>query len=218
MSDLLTKVIPLSMGAAVSPTVLAAIVLVLGGRRSILRGLAFSLGALTVLAGLTISGLLISDQAEPSATRVRVTHDVYGLLGVVLLSLAVITLLRSRTRSETGAPVHTSDPRADAGLLSVYALGFGLMISNLSTILLYLPAMHAVSVSGASTSARVIAVVIALAITSIPFTVPMVLRIALPGRSVPIFSAINRFVTDHQRAITIVVEVGFGLYLVSRAL
>jgi len=218
MSELLSRIIPLSLGAAVSPTVLAAIVLVLGGRRSLARGFAFTAGVFTVLAGLTVSGLVISHQSQPSATRVQVTHDVYGLLGVVLLSLAVISLLRARTHSGTGTPVHTSDPRTDAGLLAVFALGFGLMISNLSTILLYLPAMHMVSSSEASTSAKTLAVVIALAITSIPVTVPMLLRIALPRRSIPIFSAINRFVTDHQRAITITVEVGFGIYLIWRAL
>jgi Sap, sulfolipid-1-addressing protein len=218
MSELLSKVIPLSLGAAVSPTVLAAIVLVLGGRRSLARGVAFTLGVFTVLAALTMSGLVISHHSDPSAARIRVTHDVYGLLGVVLLSLAVISLLRPRTHSDTGTPVHTDDPRTDKGLLAVFALGFGLMISNLSTILLYLPAMHSVSASSATTSAKVVAVVIALAITSIPVSVPMLLRIGLPRRSVPIFAAINRFVTDHQRAITIAVEVGFGVYLIARAL
>ena len=42
MSDLLTSVIPLALGAAVSPTVLAANVIILGGRRSITRGLVFT--------------------------------------------------------------------------------------------------------------------------------------------------------------------------------
>ncbi len=218
MNDLLSKVIPLSLGAAVSPTVLAGIVLVLGGRRSLARGASFAFGVLTVLAALTVGGLLVSHHSQPSATQVQVTHDVYGLLGIVLLSLAVISLLRSRTHSDTGTPVQTSDPKTESGLLAVYALGFGLMISNLSTIVLYLPAMHTVSESAASTSAKVIAVAIALAITSIPVTVPMLIRIGLPRRSVPIFAAVTRFVTNHQRVITLTIEVGFGFYLLYRAI
>lgn len=218
MSDLLSRVIPLSLGAAISPAVLTAIVLVLGGRRAIARGAAFTAGVLSVLAGLTASGLLISHQVEPSPMRVRVTHDVYGLLGIVLLSLAVISVLRSRTHSDTDTPVRTSDPATSTGLLAVFALGLGLMISNLSTILLYLPAMHVVSASSASTTDKAIAVALALAITSLPATLPLLLRVALPRRSVPIFGAINRFVTDHQRAITTSVEVGFGVYLIARAI
>jgi hypothetical protein len=228
MTDLLTRVIPLALGAAVSPAVLAAIVLILGGRRAIARGTAFAAGFATVLALLTVSGLLISHQTDPSAARVQITHDVYGLLGVVLLALAVISLLRSRTRSETGTPVRTSDPGintgtdtgtgTDHGLFAVYALGFGLMISNLSTILLYLPAMHAVSSSTAAFDAKVAAVVLAALITSLPVTAPLVLRIALPKRSAPIFGAVNRFVTVHQGAITICVETLFGVYLIYRSL
>lgn len=218
MNELLSKVVPLALGAAVSPAVLTAIVLILGGRRAIIRGAAFTAGVLTVLAGLTVSGLLITHHSHPSATRTQITHDVYGLLGIVLLTLAIITLLRSRTHSDTGTPVRTSDPERSSGLLPVFGLGFGLMISNLSTILLYLPAMHAVSESSISTAGKAIAVAVTLTITSIPVTVPMLLRICLPRRSVPIFASINRFVTGHQRAITITVEIGFGLYLIYRAL
>lgn len=218
MNELLSKVIPLALGAAVSPAVLTAIVLILGGRRAIARGAVFTAGVFTVLIGLTLSGLLITHRSDPSAARVQITHDVYGLLGVVLLSLAIISLLRSRTHSDTGTPVHTSNPETSTGLLAVFGLGFGLMISNLSTILLFLPAMHSVSESSVSTASKAIAVLITLAITSIPVTVPMLLRICLPRRSAPIFGAINRFVTGHQRAITITVEIGFGLYLIYRAL
>jgi len=218
MNELLSKVIPLALGAAVSPAVLTAIVLILGGRRAIARGAMFTVGVLTVLSGLTIRGLLITHHSDPSATRTQITHDVYGLLGIVLLVLAIITLLRPHTHSDTGTPVHTSDPETNSGMLAVFGLGFGLMISNLSTILLYLPAMHAVSESTISTASKAIAVAVALAITSIPVSVPMLLRICLPQRSAPIFGAINRFVTGHQRAITITVEIGFGLYLIFRAL
>jgi hypothetical protein len=77
MSDLLTRVIPLALGAAVSPTVLAANVIILGGRRSIARGVVFTAGFATVLAGLTVSGLVITHRAQPSATRVQITHAVY---------------------------------------------------------------------------------------------------------------------------------------------
>ncbi|MBU6329885.1 MAG: GAP family protein [Acidobacteria bacterium] len=217
MSDLLSRVIPLSIGAAISPAVLAVIVVVLGGRRAVARGAVFTAGVLTVLVGLTVSGLLISHQSHPSPERVRITHDVSGLLGVLLLCLAIITILRSRTHSDTGAPVHTSDPAADRGLVAMYVLGFGLMISNLSSIVLYLPAMHAISDAGVSGEDRVLAVAIALLITSVPATVPLLLRIALPRRSGPIFATVNRFVTSHSRAITVTVEVGFGVYLVVRA-
>lgn len=218
MSDLLSRVIPLSIGAAISPAVLAVIIVVLGGRRAVTRGAVFAAGVLTVLVGLTVSGLLISHQSHPSPERIRITHDVYGLIGVLLLCLAIITLLRPRTHSDTGTPVHTSDPSADKGLLAMFVLGFGLMISNLSTIVLYLPAMHAVSDSDASSADRILAAAIAFLITSLPATAPLLLRIALPRRSGPIFARVNTFVTDHNRAITITVEVGFGLYLIYRAL
>lgn len=217
MDQLLTKIIPLSLGAAVSPTVLGVLLIVLGGKRAIARGLAYTVGVLTVLAGLTAVGLILTHNAGTDATRVEVTRGIDAVLGVLLLIAAIVTILRSRTHSDSGEPVVTSDPKHESGLIACFVLGLGLMISNGSTILLYLPAMHAISASGVSGSDKALAVAIAFLITSIPATLPMATRIAVPRASARVFERLHLWVTDNQRTITIAIEVILGAFLLYKA-
>lgn len=54
------------------------------------------------------------------------------------------------------------------------------MVSNFSTILLHLPDMRVINDAQVSTSANVIAIVIAFVITSLPATAPYAFRLCAP--------------------------------------
>ena len=219
MGDLLPKILPLSLGAAMSPTSLAALLVVLAGRRPIARGAAYLVGWLTVLVGLSAIGLWGVRQTAPSPTTETVGHVVDGIAGVLLLLLALGTVLMSALR---GPAVATDEvPSATdhrPGLGGAFLLGVAMMVTNLSTILLYLPAMHAISMAHVARSDEVVAFALAFLITSLPVTLPFVVRIAAPGPSSRAFERLHRFLTAHQRTIGIVVEVVFGVWLVVKAL
>ena len=217
MDELLTKIIPLSLGAAVSPTVLGVILMLLGGKRAVARGLAFTVGVLTVLAGLTAVGLILTRNADTDATREAVTRAIDGTLGALLLIAALATIVRARTHTHTDEPKATADPKHQASISACFLLGLGLMLSNGSTILLYLPAMHAISASGVSGSDKAIAVAIAFLITSIPATAPLTARVAVPTASARLFERMHGFVSAHQRVITITIEVVLGVFLLTKA-
>ena len=141
MGDLLTKVLPLSLGAAVSPTVLGVILVILSGRRAVARGGAYLAGVLLVLAGLTVVGLYGVRDTDPSPATVSIERVVDGIAGVLLLLLALGTVLRAALR-DPATPADQPPPDSDRqhGLGGAFVLGIAMMVSNFSTILLYLPA------------------------------------------------------------------------------
>lgn len=222
MGELLSKVIPLALGAAVSPTVLIVVLLVLSGRRAIARGTAFVAGVLVVLSGLTVLGLLLSKPAHASAVQTDVTRAIDGLVGTLLLLLAARTVMRMILSRRTGSsePTDTSgtDAQRSTGLVTAFVLGVAMMLSNFSTILLYLPAMHEISTSTVGFRDKVLAVALAFVITSIPATGPLALRLTLPDASARLLDRLRTLATRYQRQIGITIELVFGVYLVVKAL
>lgn len=222
MGELLSKVIPLALGAAVSPTVLIVVLLVLSGRRAIARGTAFVAGVLVVLSGLTVLGLLLSKPAHASAVQIDVTRAIDGLVGTLLLLLAARTVMRMILSRRTGSsePTDTSgtDAQRSTGLVTAFVLGVAMMLSNFSTILLYLPAMHEISTSTVGFRDKVLAVALAFVITSIPATGPLALRLTLPDASARLLDRLRTLATRYQRQIGITIELVFGVYLVVKAL
>jgi len=219
MGDLLTRLLPLSLGAAISPTVLAVALTVLSGRRAVARGVAYVAGVLLVLGGLTAIGLYGVRRTAPSATTTEIGHVVDGIAGVLLLLLAIGTILRGALRDPAAPPPETAPPpEHQPGLRGAFVLGLAMMLANFSTILLYLPAMHLVSASGVPVGDKAIAVALAFVITSLPATMPLLFRVVAPGPAGRMFDGLHTFITRHQRRIGVTIEVLFGVYLVVKAL
>lgn len=219
MGDLLTKVLPLSLGAAVSPTVLGVILVILSGRRAVARGGAYLAGVLLVLAGLTVVGLYGVRDTDPSPATVSIERVVDGIAGVLLLLLALGTVLRAALR-DPATPADQPPPDSDRqhGLGGAFVLGIAMMVSNFSTILLYLPAMHIISAADVPGADKAAAVALAFVITSLPGTAPFVFRLAAPRVAVPAFARLHEIVARHQLQITVAIEVIFGVWLVVKAL
>jgi hypothetical protein len=218
VGELLSKVVPLSIGAAFSPTVLALLLVVLSGRRSVARATSFLVGLLLVFAGLTVLGLAISHSTHASPNRSEVTRAIDLMAGALLLVLAVGTLLRGLLR-EPGVPEEEAPrPERDPGLFSAFLLGVVIMTTNFSTILLYLPAMRAISAARVANSDKVVAVAVALVVTLLPVLVVYLLAVLVPSYSKPVLDRMHGFIDRHQRTIGITIEVVFGVYLVVKGL
>jgi len=219
VGELLGRVIPLALGAAVSPAVLTVGVLILSSpRRPVARGVAFAAGTITVLLGLTALGLLVLDRFNahhPSATQRAVTDAVDVTLGIVLLALALRTVLRGRDPTVESAP---RSPRDQGGLATSYGLGIVMMVTNLSTIVLYLAAVKTIGRADVSDADQAVALVVAVMITSLPATVPLLLRVVVPGPSQRTLANLDGVMTRHRRAIVVTVEVIFGVYLVVKGI
>ncbi len=215
MGALLTAVLPLALGAAVSPTLLALQLLVLSGKHHRLaRAWALAGGAALVLAVFsllcaTALSRLHTDHGHKSAT------DAVVLLasGILLGALAV----RSRIRKPTVGEKHTSSIGGRLGSASTFwffGVGAVGMVVNFSTLLLVLPAVHEIIHASTATSAKATAFVVMYLIVLLPVLVPVVLAQILGRRADRALDATNWWVGRNARTIGTVIEAVFAVYLI----
>jgi cytochrome c biogenesis protein CcdA len=219
MGDLLAKVMPLALGAAVSPTALAAAVVVMASRtRPVARGAMFVAGFLVVLGGFTFLGLTLLSQMTPHVTPTsrRISGAVDLALGIVLLAFGLRELLLRSTPSPDPAD-DTHAPKG-TGLTAAFALGAVLMLTNFTSLVLYLPALQDVNRARTSDSAKVVAVAVLFLFTALPALVPLGGRIVAPVTSARVLSRLGTFMTLHKRGVTVAVAGIFGTYLLVRGL
>lgn len=212
MGNTLARVLPLALGAAVSPTVLIVMLVVLSGpNRPRARGAMLALGGCIVLLGLTALGLTLLGHG---VTNRSASNPLYAWIDIgfgVLLLLAGI-------RALVAAPEPSKPPAEDGGdgparLGRFFGLGVVVMLTNVTTIALYLPAMKVVAVSGLSAADQAVILGIALAITGVALWVPLLPDVLAPRTADRVLGGMHRFMTVHQRAITVVVCFGFAAYL-----
>ena len=163
MNQLLAVVIPLSLGAAVSPTVLTVVVLTLSGKVAPrARAWAETAG---VTVGLVLATILFLVAAQWLATMrpnptVLASTDV--LFGVALLGLAVWTAVRKKPASAKQRARRGPKDSAGAALPAYFGIGLALLVTDASSIVLYLPAMKEIVNSSVAQPQK-------LAVAAIPF-------------------------------------------------
>ncbi len=220
MAALLASVLPLAIGAAVSPTLVALQLLVLTGpTKPIARAWALALGSALVLAAFSLLGLTVLDHLHP------VGHGHHSVRGAAIMFVAAgllaLLAVRSMARRPTSAEQQTSHT-ADrlAGAPTAWFVGVGAlgMVVNFSTLLLFLPALHEITRSSVDLAGRSVAFALLFVITLLPVLLPVGLVTVMGPRADPVLATTHRFVSKHARSIGIVIEVVFAAYLVVRGL
>lgn len=104
MGELLAKILPLALGAAVSPILLTITLYLLSSKsRPLARTAAFTAGATIELLAIGFAALLLLDRSTEGASHSSTseTHAIVTLvLGILLLLLAARSVARRRNRSD----------------------------------------------------------------------------------------------------------------------
>ena len=216
MAALLASVLPLAVGAAVSPTLLALQLLVLTGTtKPVARAWALAGVAAAVLAAFSVLGVTVLEHLRPAE------HHHHSVRGAVIMFVAagLLAVLAVRSLLKRPTPAEQQKSRTAERLetaptywfVGVGALG---MVVNFSTLVLFLPALHEITRSSVGTSGRIVAFAVLVVVTLLPVLAPVVLVSALGSRVAPALDATHAFVTRHSRQIGVVIEVVFAVYLV----
>ena len=218
MGTLLIAVVPLAIGAAVSPTLLALQLLVLTGPTDRLpRAWALAGGSALVLAAFSILGFTVLVKLHPdhhghgSFRDALIMFVAGGLLGL----LALRSLLHRPTTGEQqkSRMAGRLDTAPTSWFLVMGAIG---MVVNFSTLLLFLPALHEITRSAVGVFGRATAFAVLYLVTLLPVLVPVGLVTILGPRADPALDATHSFVTRNSRRIGLVIEVVFAIYLVGK--
>jgi hypothetical protein len=218
MGTLVLAVLPLAIGAAISPTLLALQLLVLTGpTKRLPRAWALAGGSGLVLAAFSILGFTVLVKLHPGHDGHRSLRDALimfvagGLLGL----LALRSLLHRPTTGEQqkSRMAGRMDTAPTSWFIGMGAIG---MVVNFSTLLLYLPALHEITRSTVGGLGRASTFAMLYLITLLPVLVPVGLVTVLGPRADPALDATHGFVTRHSRRIGLVIEVVFAVYLVGK--
>lgn len=211
MTSLLGEVLPLALGAAVSPVLLTLQVLVLTGRRSPLaRALAVAVSCTAVLVVFAVLGVTVL-----TVSGHRKASTPYGVVKAVAAALLVCLAARQLLRKPTAGESHakrTSSLLAEAGTPAFLWIGALAMLTNFTTLVLYVPAVHTIVRSGADTTEKAVVFVILVVIVLLPVLVPLVAVAALGERVRPALARLGDAAAAHSR------EVSAALCLVFAAL
>jgi hypothetical protein len=220
MAALLVSVLPLAVGAAISPTLLALQLLVLTGpAKPLPRAWALAAGSALALAVFALLGLTVLNHLHPAE------HDHHSVRGAVVMFGAATLLAALAVRSLRHRPMPADEHTSRTARLlktapTYWFVGAGAigMVLNFSTLVLFLPALHEITRSTATLLARAIAFSLLFVITLSPVLVPVGLVSILGDRATPALEATHTFVTKHSRQIGIAIESVFAVYLVVRGL
>jgi len=203
MSGLLLQVLPFAIGAAVSPTLLTLELLVLTGKTDPKsRAWLFVAGASSTLLifGLLSATLLNNVPIPQGINRDPVSIILKALIALVLLALGLRQLLAKPTPGER----HRSRTqlRMDSAKAPVF-FGVGVigMATNLSTLVLYLPALHAIVHAPEPESTKWVVGLVLWIVTILPIVLPVLAVSALGHRSDAFLSKMNVWTTSHSRQI-----------------
>jgi threonine/homoserine/homoserine lactone efflux protein len=213
VGHLLGIVLPLALGAAITPTIVGVQVVTLSAPRSPLKrawllaaGCAVVLIVESAVALALAGGTGWSDGSSTPGAIVK-------LVAAALLVLLGVRTLRRRGKRE--APAKRADePRLGRS----FALGAGLMATNFSSLILYFPAMHEIGSSDAGATAQIVAFVLVFAITMLPAVGPPLVVGLLGERARPPLERLNRAFTEHRDQIGAAVCFVFAALLTAFAL
>jgi hypothetical protein len=210
LGSLLAIVLPLALGAAVTPTIIGVqLVTLSGGARPLARSWALAAGCAVVLLAVSALALLVAGISNA-------LEDPSPAGGVVKLVAAVLLAglgVRALRRRDSAGPAAAHDGDEQPHLRRSFALGAGLMAANFSSLVLYFPAMHAIGISDAGIGAQLTAFALAFTIALIPAWAPPLLVRALGDRARGPLDRLSRFFTAHRQAIAATLCFGFAVLL-----
>ena len=208
MSSLLSDVVPLALGAAISPVLFLLQLNALTGTRPIARGAALTAGAAVVLIiGSTVGVLLGGTGFSERETLQAIINIAFGVL---LLAVGLRALLR---------PPKPKPPEPDTkpkSIRSAFLAGAGGMATNVTTFALYIPALALIAGSNLPLGQRGLAGLIILLITLMVAWVPLLLAVAIPSASERLLPALGNWMNANSRWIQVVLCFGFGIWLLAK--
>lgn len=184
MGELLALILPLALGAAVSPLTLLAMLAVLSGPRPIARGAALTAGVITLtglLLGVGFVLITATDYGEPGTRGPLGSPVASTTVGGALITYAAYLFFHRPADAGDPGPIarRLDDPRTS--LMGFYGAGVGLTLVNISSLVLLLAIINNVAESRVSLGTALIVLTIAGLIATLAASGPLL--VALLGVS-----------------------------------
>ncbi len=216
MAHLTQQVLPLALGAAFSPTILAISLLILSGPHGRGRMIVFTVANVATLALIGVVWVFLFKHSTGDSTdsaKQAASAAVDTTLGVILLIIGLRAWLREPRPKEE----HDTSAK-EPELVRYGLLGVVMMLSNLTTLALFLPASKEIALSHLALPGRAAVLAMLVVIATVTSWGPLLLSIAAPATATRVLGGIDRFTTRHAKPITVIVCFAFGTYLIIKGM
>ena len=208
MSELLSKVIPLAIAAAINPTgILVLMALLATAKRA---GLFLCLGFCAVFIGFgaVVLGFGLRLDLKPSTTSA-----IIDIVAAVLIAYLGWRALRKKPK-----PEDEKKTKKPMGAAEGFAAGAALAASDFSSIIPYLVALKEMAISGVSKLDAWLALIVFLLIMLAPMVVPTALVFAAPSTADKVLGPVRRVLQKHGNTIIAVVCFVIAVYLAEKGI
>ena len=218
-AELLMRVLPLAIAAAFTPTLLALQLLVVAGESWVRRSIAVAVAnavAFAIVITIVLAGLA---QLPDQGTGHLGTIDrwIRGVCGALLL-LACVFFLWPHPEMSRRAQASLERRAKNASIWVFFGLAFYFSITDLSSFIVLIPALHEVTVSTLAIEFKAVVVLIVLAVALSTTWLPPTARAVLGRRITPFLDRLYQFVMTYQFQIVGTVCLIFGIYLLATGL
>lgn len=201
------EILPLAIGAAISPTGLLFVMMILSGKgNSKKSALGFVLGGTLFLA---ILGLFIFFTAKPvvnSTDHPNVTSSIIDIvLGILILGIVVKSVFFKKKPKN-------DDSKKKKRPYSI--MGFLYMFINISTLIPFIAAVKIISMNKLAPWDGLAILLVTILITMSMIAFPVAITYALPHESQKILDPVNRFMAKNGSKISNVYFGLMALYLI----
>ena len=218
MDGLLVGTIPFAIGAAVSPTVLTVVVLILAsGQHARRRAWLFAVGGIVFTAVFILVCRTVLTQVSGSSSGPNtVDRIIEAVLAAGLVLLAALPYIRPRTADHGPSRVQ----RLLGSDRSAVFIGLGIvaMALNGSTLIIVLAGSHHITEADAPTQAKILAALLLLVGAVLPLVIPPLLVTILGHKADAMLERLNAFTTAHQRAINTIILLLIAALLAYKAI
>ncbi|GMQ94142.1 MAG: GAP family protein [Acidimicrobiia bacterium] len=218
MGDVVSEILFLAVGVAVSPVPIAAVIVILFTPKAKTNGPAFLaawvIGLLFVgFVVLLIPGLQASN-GEPSTT----TGVIKGLLGVLLLVVGWVAWRKRPGPNETAEAPKWIATIDGFGIGKSFGMGFLLSAVNPKNLLLVAAAAATISAAGLSASEETVALLVFSLIAASTIAVPVVGYLIVGERADETLANAKDWLIQNNSVVMAVLLLVFGVSLVGDAL
>lgn len=215
--SLFLQVLPLALGAAMSPTFLAMQVVVLTSPApgALRRGWALAAGSMSMLLLISFGGVSLLNSIPVLHTDGPTWTQAVILVvaGVALLLVARQVHRRPKERRDS-----ILDKLVDAEPPFIFAAGAVRLALNASTLALYLPALHIITSADVDLVVKGLAFLMLFLITETAVLGP-VLAVTIAGdKAKPVLTRIHDRMEQLSKPLTVGTAAGFGVVLIGMAL
>lgn len=214
MDNLFYQLVLTGLAASVSPLPVAVLIDILSFKNPVRNSLVYLLGFTLTLLALGVAALYIFQIGSGSSLiskNIKAYVDIG--LGVVCFGL-IFFVLRRR-------PGQEDNPNKAGNSMKIYTafiLGCVLMITDASTLVIYVSGLHLISTANLGLTDDVLSLGLMTFITLITLMAPITLYIISPKKAGNLLAHTGAWLTKHRQIIGAIILAFFGFYLVIRGL